>query len=141
VQNLSYDDSLRRWFMGVYQGKKQSFPNYLLFAIDARTQPMMNDLAGVASADGKGSEQGQVLELADDGLKGAATGLRGWNQKADVGFQPVGPDLFGHALFYLSVNSGSKGAQTSDLKLMRWTGDAHQPFAPVKAQVTAEQVP
>jgi hypothetical protein len=116
VQNLSYDDTLQRWFMGVYPGKKKSFPNYLLFAIDARTQPM-------------GWEQGQLLALADDGLKDAATGVRGWNQKSDVGFQPVG-----HGLFYISVNSGSQGAQTSDLTLMRWTGDASKPFVPVKAQ-------
>jgi hypothetical protein len=129
VQNLSYDDSLRRWFMGVYQGQKESFPNYLLFAIDARSQPAVRDLVGVPGAGGKGLEQGQVLELADDGLKDAATGVRGWHQKADVGFQPVG-----HELFYLSVNSGSKGAQTSDLALMRWTGDANQPFVPVNAQ-------
>ena len=134
VQNLSYDDSLRRWFMGVYQGKKPSFPNYLLFAIDARTQSTMRNLVGVASADGKGAERGQLLELADDGLKDAATGVRGWNQKADVGFQPVGPDRSGHALFYLSANSGSKGAQSSDLTLMRWTGEANQPFVPVTTQ-------
>ncbi len=79
----------------------------------------------------EGWERGQLLELADDGLKDAATGVRGWNQKADVGFQPVG-----QGLFYLSVNSGSKGAQTSDLTLMRWTGDANQPFVPVKARKT-----
>jgi hypothetical protein len=132
VQNLSYDETLQRWFMGVYQGKKQSFPNYLLFAIDARTQPMMGDLVGVPDATTAGRkrwEQGQLLTLADDGLKDGATGVRGWNQKADVGFQPVGSGLF-----YLSVASGGKGAQTSDLTLMRWTGDAHQPFVPVKAQ-------
>jgi hypothetical protein len=111
VQNLSYDDSLHRWFMGVYPGKKKSFPNYLLFAIDARAQPM----------------KGQLLPLADDGLKDAATGVRGWNQKADVGFQPVG-----HGLFYLSMNSGGKGAQTADITLMRWTGDANEPFVPVR---------
>ena len=122
VQNLSYDDSLQRWFMGVYQGKKPSFPNYLLFAVDARTQPKTGNLVGVG-------EQGQLLELADDGLKDAATGVRGWNQKADVGFQPVG-----HRLFYLSVSSGTKGAQTSDLTLMRWTGDANQPLVPAKAE-------
>jgi hypothetical protein len=121
VQNLSYDDSSRRWFMGVYQGKKKSFPNYLLFAVDARTQPKKRDLVGVG-------EQGQLLELANDGLKDATTGVRGWNQKADVGFQPVGDGLF-----YLSVNSGSKGAQTADLNLMRWTGDANQPLVPVNA--------
>ena len=129
VQNLSYDDSLQRWFMGVYQGKKKSFPNYLLFAIDARTQPGMSDLVGVPDADGKGWEQGQLLELADDGLKDPSTGVRGWNQKSDVGFQPVG-----QGLFYLSVNSGNKGSQTSDLTLMRWTADANQPFTPVKPE-------
>jgi len=129
VQNLSYDDSLQRWFMGVYQGKKESFPNYLLFAIDARTQAGMRDLVGVRGSRGKGWEQGRLLELADDGLKDASTGVRGWHQKADVGFQPVGGGLF-----YLSMNSGSKGAQTSDLTLMRWTADAKQPFVPVTAE-------
>jgi hypothetical protein len=117
VQNLSYDDSLQRWFMGVYPGKKKSFPNYLLFAIDARMQPQTTDLGG------------HLLQLADDGLKDASTGVRGWNQKADVGFQPVG-----HGLFYISVNSGAKGAQTSDLTLMRWTKDVNEPFVPVKAE-------
>jgi hypothetical protein len=113
VQNLSYDDTLKRWFMGVYPGKKKSFPNYLLFAVDARTQPT----------------QGRLLKLADDGLKDAATGVRGWNQKADVGFQPVG-----HGLYYLSVNSGTQSAQTADLTLMRWTGDANKPFVPAKTE-------
>jgi hypothetical protein len=77
----------------------------------------------------EGWEQGRLLALADDGLKDAATGVRGWHQKADVGFQPVG-----HGLFYLSVNSGAKGAQTSDITLMRWTGEAQTPFVPVKAE-------
>jgi hypothetical protein len=129
VQNLSYDDMLQRWFIGVYAGKKKSFPNYLLFAIDARAQPTMRDLVGVRNADGKGWERGRLLELADDGLKDVATGVRGWNQKADVGFQPVG-----HGLFYVSVSSGTKGAQTSNLTLMRWTADANQPLVPVKAE-------
>jgi hypothetical protein len=129
VQNLSYDESMQRWFMGVYQGKKKTFPNYLLFAVDARTQPKLGDLVGVPRSEGKGWEQGQLLALADDGLKDAATGVRGWNQKGDVGFQPVGDKLF-----YLSVNSGGKGAQTSDLTLMRWTGDASRPFVPVTAE-------
>ncbi|GFE82898.1 hypothetical protein GCM10011487_48980 [Steroidobacter agaridevorans] len=123
VQNLSYDDSMQRWFMGVYQGKKNSFPNYLLFAVDARTQPKLGVLVGVPDPEGKGWEQGQLLALADDGLKDAATGVRGWHQKGNVGFQPVG-----NKLFYLSESSGSKGAQTSDLTLMRWTGDANKPF-------------
>ncbi len=129
VQNLSYDETLRRWFMGVYRGKKKSFPNYQLFAVEARTQPITGDLVGVSSADGDGWEKGRLLALADDGLKDPSTGVRGWNQKADVGFQPVGRELF-----YLSVNSGDKGAQTSDLTLMRWTGNAQEPLVPVKAE-------
>ena len=56
----------------------------------------------------------------------AASGIRGWNQKADVGLQPVGDGLF-----YQVQNSGTKGAQRAQLTLMRWTGDAEKPLAPV----------
>lgn len=129
VQNLSYDDSMQRWFMGVYQGRKNSFPNYLLFAIDARTQPVMGMLVGVPDRQSSGWQQGQLLTLANDGLKDAATGVRGWNQKGDVGFQPVGDRLF-----YLSVSSGSKGAQTADVTLMRWSGNADKPFVAVTSE-------
>lgn len=130
VQNLSYDESLKRWFLGVYRGKKKEFPNYLLFAVDARTQPMLGDLLGVPGPGGQGCEQGMLLALADDGLKDPATGIRGWNQKADVGFQPVGGGLF-----YLCNNSSGKDAngkdwQSADLTLMRWTGEAARPFVP-----------
>jgi hypothetical protein len=132
VQNLAYDPALQRWFLGVYRGSKASFPNYLLFAVDARTPPATGDLVGVPNFRGRGWEQGRLLALADDGLKEAATGVRGWNQKADVGFQPVG-----QGLFYLAVEAGREGAQTSDVSLMRWTGDAHRPFVPM----TAEEMP
>jgi hypothetical protein len=113
--------------MGVYQGKKSTFPNYLLFAVDGRDQPRQGELIGVPAAAGKGWETGMLLHLANDGLSDPATGIRGWNQKADVGFQPLG-----HGLFYLSRNSGSKGRQSADLTLMRWTGDARAPFAPMR---------
>jgi hypothetical protein len=82
---------------------------------------------------GQDWEQGLLLALADDGLKDPATGIRGWNQKADVGFQSVGGGLF-----YLSKNSGGKDAkgrgwQSADLTLMRWTGEANRPFVPATA--------
>jgi hypothetical protein len=128
VQNLSYDETLQRWFMGVYPGKKPAFPNYSLFAIDAREPPARGDLVGVPGPGGKGWEQGLLLKLADDGLKDPATGMRGWNQKADVGSQPVGGGLF-----YFALNSGGKGWQAADLTLMRWTGDAQKPFVPANA--------
>ncbi|WBY06651.1 hypothetical protein PIB19_13965 [Sphingomonas sp. 7/4-4] len=129
VQNLSYDETLQRWFLGVYPGKKPSFPNYLLFAVDAREKPVRADLVGVPGPGGKGWEQGMLLGLAQDGLKDPATGIRGWNQKADVGSQPVG-----QGLFYFSVNSGGKGRQSADLTLMRWTGNPEKPFVPMTAE-------
>jgi hypothetical protein len=129
VQNLAYDPALQRWLMGVYQGKKEPFPNYLLFAVDAREQPVMADLVGVAGSGGTGWEQGLLLGLADDGLEDPATGIRGWRQKADVGLQPLGRDLH-----YLAANSSKDGQQTADLTLMRWTGDARQPFLPATAE-------
>jgi hypothetical protein len=129
VQNLAYDETQRRWFMGVYQGQKPTFPNYLLFAVEAREKPVRADLVGVPGPGGEGWERGLTLPLADDGLKDAATGVRGWNQKADVGLQPVG-----HGLFYAAVNAKVDGKQTADLTLMRWTGDARKPLAPVTAE-------
>lgn len=125
VQNLAYDAAQQRWFLGVYKGTKPSFPNYLLFAVDARTQPTLGELVGVSGPGGKGTERGQLLALAADGLTHAATGIRGWNQKADVGIQPVG-----RGLFYLAVNSGTRGRQSGDIKLHRWTGKPAAPFVP-----------
>lgn len=118
VQNLAYDAASRRWFMGVYRGRKPAFPNYLLFAVDADAQPGRGDLIGVPGTGGKRWERGSLLTLADAGLKDPATGIRGWRQKADVGFQPVGGGRV-----HVAMNSGGKGAQSADLRLMRWTSD------------------
>ena len=128
VQTLAYDETLHRWFMGVYKGNKTNFPNYLMFAVDARDKPVRTDLIGVRRTDGRGWEKGLLLPLAKDGLSDSASGIRGWNHKADVGLQPVGSGLF-----YLAVNSGAKGRQTADLTLMRWTGDRDEPFVPAMA--------
>ena len=132
VQNLAYDSSLRRWFLGVYPGRKAGFPNYGLFAIDAAAAPVEGDLIGVPGSAGKDRERGRLLRLADDGLADATTGLRGWHRKADVGLQPVG-----HGLSYLARNGGGKQAQTADLTLMRWTGHPQAPFTPA----TQEDLP
>lgn len=132
MQNLAYDAEAGRWFMGVYQGRKPAFPNYLLFAVEASAQPVRGDLVGVPGTGAQGWEQGLILPLAEDGLEDSATGLRGWRWKADVGLEPVG-----RGLFYLATNSGGKGRQTADIALMRWTGDPEGPFAPVDADERA----
>jgi hypothetical protein len=130
VQNLDYDSSLQRWFLGVYIGSKPQFPNYGMFAIDADTQPTIGAIPG------QNGEQGSLLALADDGLKDASTGIRGWNQKADVGIESVG-----NGLVYLSVNSSSGGLQTSNLTLNYWTGDVQHPFAPVTSEADIDRAP
>lgn len=127
VQNLAYDESQKRWFMGVYRGKKAAFPNYGLFAFEADAKPGVSDLVGVAGSDGW--EKGALVPLAADGLKDPATGVRGWNQKADVGLQPIGGGLA-----YLAVNAKVDGKQTADLTLMRWTGNAEAPFVAATPQ-------
>ena len=96
-----------------------------MFAVDARTPPTLGDLVGVPGPGGKGSERGLLLALAADGFADAATGIRGWNQKADVGIQPVC-----HGLFYLAVGSGTKGQQSGEVTLHRWTGTPAAPFVP-----------
>jgi hypothetical protein len=128
VQNLAYDETLQCWLMGVYQGKKPAFPNYLLFAIDARMAPKLGDLIGVPDARGKGCERGLLLTLAADGLGDSKTHIRGWNQKADVGLQPIG-----NGLFYLAVSSGVKGRQSGYVVLHRWTGELPAPLVPATA--------
>jgi hypothetical protein len=123
VQNLAYDEVLQRWFMGVYQGDKPSFPNYLLFAVDAATQPRSADLVGVTGTHGRRWAQGKLIALSPDGPQDYTTGIRGWTQKADVGFQPVG-----RGLYYLVTNSGSKHRQTATIQLLRWSNSADHPF-------------
>lgn len=123
VQNLAYDSSLQRWFMGVYQGAKPDWPNYLLFALDARSRPRRQALQGLASPQGMNPEKGLLLPLAQDGIHDVKTGVRGWYQKADVGIQPLGDGLY-----YLVQNDGVRGAQSAVTRLMHWTGASSKPF-------------
>ncbi|MCI4592692.1 hypothetical protein MOK15_21780 [Sphingobium sp. BYY-5] len=129
VQNLAYDPTLHRWFMGVYQGNKPVWPNYLLFAVDGHGAPILSDLIGVRGRDGAKWEKGLLLPLAPEGLHDTQTGIRGWNQKADVGFQPLGDGLY-----YLVQNAGAKGRQSAEISLMRWTGDPSRPFEPAASR-------
>ncbi len=126
VQNLSYDPAGKRWLMGVYQGKKPDFPNYLMFAVDAQAAPVRGDLRGVAATDARAWEQGLLLPLADAGLVDKATGIRGWQQKADVGLQALGGGLF-----YLVDNYREGPQQAAKLRLVRWNDDVRQPFVDV----------
>lgn len=121
VQNLEYDEHTQRWLLGVYRGRKPAFPNYTLFAVDAAAQPTRGPLTGTG-------DEGLRLPLAAAGLRDEATGIRGWNQKADVGLVSLGDGRF-----YLVVDSVRDGQQGAELRLSRWTGDPDAPFAPASA--------
>lgn len=131
IQNLAYDSGMQRWFFGVYPGRKPAFPNYTLFSVSASARPEIGELVGVRSAPGSGWEQGMLLQLAPDGLADPATGIRGWHQKADVGFQPMG-----QGLFYVADNAGGPGWQGATITLMRWTGDPETPLVPAASPAT-----
>ena len=108
VQNLEYDETGKRWLMGVYAGKKKSFPNYTLFAVAAAAKPVSAKLSGTG-------ETGPLLPLAEEGLHDDTSGVRGWFQKGDVGIVSLGDGLF-----YLAVNGTKDGKQTGRLELNRW---------------------
>lgn len=116
VQNLEYDLTGRRWLMGVYAGKKTTFPNYTLFAVEATAQPVSEKLAGT-------DETALTLPLSPIGKEDPASGVRGWFQKADVGIAALGDGLF-----YLATDGKRDGKQTATLTLYHWTGGADTPF-------------
>jgi len=109
--------------MGVYQGAKPDWPNYLLFALDARSQPHYQALRGLVPPQGTNEENSLELPLAQDGLHDGKTGVRGWHQNAHVGIQPLGDGLY-----YLVRNSGTRDMQSATATLSHWTGDLSRPF-------------
>lgn len=129
IQNLAYEPTLERWFLGVYAGSKPEFPNYTLFAVEAASQPVRQGLPGVGV-------DGDTLPLAEDGLRDEATEIRGWLQKADVGLQAMGDGLY-----YLYTNSVVDGLQTATLTLNTWTDDPHAPFTAAEATEPFEAAP
>jgi hypothetical protein len=123
VQNLAYDDSLQRWFMGVYTGAKLAFPNYSMFAVDARARPVSRDLVGVPATKGTGWEKGKLLPLAEDGLR-HPSGIRGWYQKADIGLQPLG-----RGLYAIVSNSKTRKGQNAEVSLVHWAQNSSAAFS------------
>lgn len=62
VQNLEYDSFTRTYLTAVYTGRKDRFPNYPLFFIDAAKAPVESILSG------RGGERGLLLEAAAPAL-------------------------------------------------------------------------
>ncbi|WP_329236289.1 hypothetical protein OG488_34125 [Streptomyces sp. NBC_01460] len=125
VQNLQYDPYTENWFMAVYKGRKDGFPNYSLFAVDGSARPVRGAIEGQPTP-----ETGRLLTLREAGLRDAATGIRGWEFQGSYGF-----DALGGGRYYVAeartVEEDGVVKQAGEIRLHRWTGGTPGPFAPV----------
>lgn len=125
VQNLEYDAATHHWLMGVYQGSKPQFPNYSLFVVDGEQEPTTGVVRGQQTP-----ETGELLALADAGLFDRASGVRGYQFKADVGIASLGGGLF-YVVRDGRVTEDGRTLSTADADLYRWTGATPAPFEQV----------
>ena len=123
VQNLEYDAYTRSWLLAVYNGRKQHYPNYSLYAVDAVAKPVKQILQGVPYI-----KKGSVVPLKESGMKDEKTGLRGW--MFPVG--STGMTSLGEGYFYFSHNYNSEQGQGSTIRMYRYSGRPDAAFDVVK---------
>lgn len=99
IQNLEYDPGTGYWLAAVYAGKKASFPNYSLFAIDGSKSPVQQALKGFDNG-----EKGEVLQLAAAGSHDKKSGVYGWY----FPWGSTGLFALGNGYFYISQNGVTK---------------------------------
>ena len=123
VQNLEYDPFTEAWLMAVYKGVKEHYPNYTLFAADAKARPAKQTLQGVPYI-----KKGFVVPLKAEGLKDATTGIRGWMW----GVGSTGMAALGGGYYYFSHNYNSEQGQGSTIRMYRYTDLKDEAFEEVK---------
>lgn len=78
VQNLEYDAHTGDWYVAVYVGKKEKYPNYPMYVIDGAAAPYEGELRG------REGERGLLLTLKNEGVMHADSGIAGlsfrWGQ-------------------------------------------------------------
>ena len=123
VQNLEYDPFTEAWLMAVYKGVKEHYPNYTLFAADAKARPAKQTLQGIPYL-----KKGLVVPLKAAGLKDATTGIRGWMW----GVGSTGMAALGGGYYYFSHNYNSEQGQGSTIRMYRYTDREDKAFEEVK---------
>lgn len=113
VQNLEYDPYKQVYFMAVYTGEKKQFPNYHLYAADARQAPEVKQLQGL-------NEYGKVVPLFQGGQRHEPSGIRGWN----FPYGSTGLFACGDGRYYISENHVSRSGQCSLIYRYVWDDDA-----------------
>ncbi|MDD4772700.1 MAG: hypothetical protein PHZ09_03755 [Eubacteriales bacterium] len=102
VQNLEYDAHTNYYFMAVYRGQKAAFPNYDLYAVDAKKAPVTQPLRGLR-------ETGAVLSLASPGQYHEASGVHGWR----FPYGSTGLYARGNGQYLISQNQVARTGQCS----------------------------
>ena len=123
VQNLEYDPFTEAWLMAVYKGVKEHYPNYTLFAADAKARPAKQTLQGIPYL-----KKGFVVPLKAEGLQDATTGIRGWMW----GVGSTGMAALGGGYYYFSHNYNSEQGQGSTIRMYRYTDREDEAFEEVK---------
>jgi len=120
VQNLEYDYYTGDWFMTVYNGTKDKFPNYPLYIIDGSKKPYSGEIIGQPEY-----EEGLLLSLKKDGIYDEKSGVYGWQFK----YGQTGLISLDNEYYYISHNGKSNGKQLSNIYLYRWNRNADEaPF-------------
>ena len=122
VQNLAYDRTSGNFYMAVYKGRKKEFPNFGLFVADGHKKPRRERLEGFNP-----EREGEVIPLLKAGKR--SKGIYGW----DFNLGACGLCPLGDGYFYIAHNrKGKDGQQSCTARLYKWTGNADNPFEPVK---------
>lgn len=102
IQNLEYDDTEKAFFMAVYPGKKNKFPNFSLFAADATKAPVLSPLVGL-------NESGMTVPLKPLWRFHEATGIYGSNFPSGS----TGLCALGNGRWLISENHVTQSGQCS----------------------------
>ena len=113
MQNLEYDPATGLWFMAVYPGKKENFPNYKIYVIDGSVPPFEDENGDM------------TLTLLDDGIYHKESGVYGYVfPYGSTGMQALGGGYF----LFSKEKKNSAGLCASDVELYRFVGQPSKLF-------------
>lgn len=114
VQNLEYDPVRKVYMMCVYMGRKEQFPNYPMYLIDAEQKPQMQPLIG------RDGEEGLCFALAAGNIRDEKTGLSGTTYRyGSTGIASLGADEDGTAYYYVSYDGRNENGNNTVVRLCR----------------------
>ena len=124
VQNLEYDPFTRTYLTAVYTGKKEKFPNYPLFFVDATQAPVMGELPG------RNGEQGLLLTAAHP-APGVSEDGGCWFDLGQTGVYAVGDGRYAFSKHLNRTEESGIRTFASDVVLYRLNPDDNLVFTEI----------